>query len=395
MLKNYQERLKRSARFRLVNPALYFSDVGRLWAQQLGEKHDSKTVLHTLLITDNLVYTSQQQFAPMFAYRSELRNRFGLAMNQILAEDVLKIPRSWLQPYQLVIIKRSFESAGDEVVHFANSVRSRIAPSAKLVYFDGDDDLCIQWPDLLSITDLYVKKHVFADLADYQRPYEGKSNLTNYIAKHYGFSFSSNIIPRSEPVPDGQLGTLHLGWNIGLDDKIRECFEQASKRNSWPKKDYDVICRASVIEGDWMYELRAGVVPRLRELEPQLRVLTPEKRVSMDKYHQEMLCSRMCVSPFGYGEICWRDFEAILNRCLLIKPDMSHVRTNPNVFVAGETYVPVAWDFSDLAEKCRYYAEHTEEREAIVERAYSVLSDYYQQNNFIDDFGALLQRIGV
>ena len=40
--------------------------------------------------------------------------------------------------------------------------------------------------------------------------------------------------------------------------------------------------------------------------------------------------SRICISPFGYGEICWRDFEAILCGCLVVKPDMSHVETNPS-----------------------------------------------------------------
>ena len=29
------------------------------------------------------------------------------------------------------------------------------------------------------------------------------------------------------------------------------------------------------------------------------------------------------LSPFGWGEICYRDFEAALNGMLLIKPDMN------------------------------------------------------------------------
>ena len=31
------------------------------------------------------------------------------------------------------------------------------------------------------------------------------------------------------------------------------------------------------------------------------------------------------MSPFGFGEICYRDFEAMLNGACLIKPDVSHL----------------------------------------------------------------------
>jgi spore maturation protein CgeB len=103
-----------------------------------------------------------------------------------------------------------------------------------------------------------------------------------------------------------------------------------------------------------------------------------------------MIRSKICISPFGYGEICWRDFEAILCGCLLIKPDMSHVETNPDIFMAGQTYVPVKWDFSDLEEKCAYYLAHDDERERIAAGAFNVLDDFYKNGGFIKSLTALL-----
>jgi hypothetical protein len=112
-------------------------------------------------------------------------------------------------------------------------------------------------------------------------------------------------------------------------------------------------------------------------------------------YYEELRSSRICVSPFGYGEICWRDFEAVLMGSLLVKPDMSHLRTEPDIFIPGETYVPVRWDFSDLEETCARYLEDREARERITARAYQVLSEYYLSCGFLKCFRKLLAQAGV
>ena len=59
-------------------------------------------------------------------------------------------------------------------------------------------------------------------------------------------------------------------------------------------------------------------------------------------------------SPFGLGEICYRDFEILFSGCLMIKPDMKHIKTWPNIYIPMETYIPCRWDFSDLEEKVRW-----------------------------------------
>ena len=112
--------------------------------------------------------------------------------------------------------------------------------------------------------------------------------------------------------------------------------------------------------------------------------------VGRSDYLRELSASKLCFSPFGYGEVCWRDYEAVMCGTLLIKPDTSHVRTDPDIFVAGETYVPIRWDFADLEEKVRYYLSHEDERRAIVERAWSVLRDYACSERFVDQMRPVL-----
>jgi hypothetical protein len=74
---------------------------------------------------------------------------------------------------------------------------------------------------------------------------------------------------------------------------------------------------------------------------------------------------------------------------------MSHIRTEPDIFVAGETYIPVKWDFSDLAEVCARYLADDAARIAITQRAYQKLSEYYENFGFAERLRSILQQAGV
>lgn len=68
-----------------------------------------------------------------------------------------------------------------------------------------------------------------------------------------------------------------------------------------------------------------------------------------DEYMGILRRTKVVVSPWGYGEWCWRDFEAIRAGCVLLKPRCDVV-TCPNIYRDGwvEWYDP---DHSDLENK--------------------------------------------
>jgi len=74
------------------------------------------------------------------------------------------------------------------------------------------------------------------------------------------------------------------------------------------------------------------------------------KDYSKKRFYQVMLDSKIVLSPWGYGEVCIRDFEAMLTGAVVIKPDMSHLVTNPTVYIPNKTYLPCRQDFSDVPE---------------------------------------------
>ncbi len=50
------------------------------------------------------------------------------------------------------------------------------------------------------------------------------------------------------------------------------------------------------------------------------------------------------ISPFGFGEYCFRDFETLAAGAVLAKPDVSHIRTFPDILEAGHSYISLSWD---------------------------------------------------
>lgn len=93
-------------------------------------------------------------------------------------------------------------------------------------------------------------------------------------------------------------------------------------------------------------------------------------KYNLEEYYNRMFDSKIVIAPFGFGEIAPRDLESAMFGCVLIKADMSHIDTEPNIFTPYETYIPCKHDYSDLNEKIDY-----------------VLSDYKNiQEKMIENF---------
>jgi hypothetical protein len=117
--------------------------------------------------------------------------------------------------------------------------------------------------------------------------------------------------------------------------------------------------------------------------------VTPQTYVGKRAYMRELAQSRICFSPFGYGEVCWRDYEAVFSGALLIKPDMSHMETNPDVFVANETYVPIRWDFDDLGDAVATYLANEARRLEIARNAYAAMHAWAREARFVEQLDRL------
>ena len=258
----------------------------------------------------------------------------------------------------------------------------------RLVFFHDDAGGGIPRLEVLPFVDLFYQKALFKDRTLYMRELYGKELFSDYYHKKYGIRDPEERKRAVVEDPE-QLKKLRLSWNIGIGDfprsTGRERFAVALARILGmpivkPFYHRETLSEGVLTENRGLYPVHArmGLVSRpsiafhrkliLEKIKDDPRFITGE--VGQRQYNREIRQSKIILSPFGWGELCYRDFEAVRNGALLLKPDMSHLETWPDVFKPFETYVPFSWDADDLIEKAAAYLEDEEARKRIVRNAF-------------------------
>ncbi|MHC5211496.1 MAG: glycosyltransferase [Planctomycetota bacterium] len=339
-----------------------------------------------LLVTYGNILSRTQLF-PFHLHRRSLERQHGIEMREMPLDELDRAAADgggYGSEVDAVALQTGFDLGDGEMRALLGRVQRRF-PRARLVYLDWFAPLDLRYaPVLADHVVVYVKKQVFKNPADYGRPTLGDTNLTDHYARRFGLDYPQ----RNGPSAERLLDKLVLGSNL-------LCSPQLLPRFMGPRPDgprsIDLHARIRVDGGEWYTRMRQEALDRVQALRGVSTAC--QGLVGRKQYQRELLDSRLCLSPFGYGEVCWRDYEAICAGSLLLKPDMSHVSCVPDIFVSGETYVPLNWDLSDLEEKVRYYLEHEPERQAIVQRAFEVCRRHLEHELLHDHLHPLLRRI--
>lgn len=135
------------------------------------------------------------------------------------------------------------------------------------------------------------------------------------------------------------------------------------------------------VRNDTFYtEHRNGLWDRLEPLKSKYNMLT--ERMPYQEYVQNLWRSKITLSPFGMGELCFRDFEAMQFGTIILKPDQSKVDSFPNMMIEDETYIPCKYDWSDLEEKIDYILSNFDElNEKINFNIRKLFKDQYTYEN--------------
>jgi hypothetical protein len=267
----------------------------------------------------------------------------------------------------IVLLQTWFDLTPDGLSDLIERVRSR-SPRAAIVYLDWFAPVDLRYAEALADrVAVYVKKQLFSDFTKYGAATLGDTNLTDYCARRFGLAMPAYQFG----IPRNFQKRLMLGPGFECDPQI---IALAKKSPNFVERPIDVQARIGTSGTDWYTELRKEAKTTAAKLRPAFSVAM-DGSVPRRQFVAELRQSKMCLSPFGYGEVCWRDFEAMACGALVLKPDMSHVRLATDFFRPNETYVPLRWDFADLEEKVAHFARHTDERIALATRAYRVLRE--------------------
>lgn len=373
-----------------------------------GLRGDSRVMTDVHILTDGFETPNGRAFLfPVLRYRDRLRKE-GIHVS--VYEDYTP----GLKDCDVLILDSKYyidwwggkeEELFEELASFADAVE-------RVLWFDTSDSTGHLQTPVLDHVDGYYKNQLLADRREYTEPLYGQRLFTDYYHRRH------DVTDRNEsyldPVEDRYLDKLHVSWNFGLADHslLRPLVYRMSKRlPSWAfdKLPWDRYFGAP---GYWTAperERRTDLSARFgttydretieyqRELaETILSDYADTDFVGRWAYWRELRDSKLVVSPFGWGEPCYRDFEAFLAGCILVKPRMDHLETWPPVYEEGETMISVSWDLDDLGSTVESTLDDYEENRDIAERGQERYRRYLVGEEagsaFVDRFSGIVGR---
>lgn len=267
-------------------------------------------------------------------------------------------------------------------------MKSLRAKYDRIAFFHDDAGGGIPRLEILPYVDLFYSKALFKDRRIYLRPLYGKELYSDYYHAKFGVVDPEH---RDRPAAKdvAELAKLRLSWNIGIGDYPRGKLRQragVAVSMVLGFRAAKLFYGSGRLPRDPVAANRGAIDVHARILLAGRPSIAYQRRLILDRiqgragflqgetsqraYNREVANSKIVLSPFGWGELCLRDFEAVLGGALLLKPDMSHLETWPDVFVPGETYAPFSWDAEDLVATAERYLADEAGRKRIARNAY-------------------------
>lgn len=332
---------------------------------------------------------AETQLYPFHYYRRQLASRFNVRAEvlpiRLLSAEIAKrgvgSPGDGNPHIEWVFYQHGFMMPDAEVVQHLDYLRQRF-PRARICFLDWFAPLHIRYSTSIDpYVDVYVKKQTYRDFSAFSRPTLGDTNLNDYYARRFAIPDS----PQQHTPPAGFAEKMRIGTNFYLSPQMVDLFLGAPP--SPRGRDIDLHARIAINGTPWYRAMRQeakDAVERLQGLN-----IASAGRVRRPQFFREMARSKVCFSPFGYGEICWRDYEAFATGATLIKPDISHLTVEPDIFVPDETYLPVRWDLEDFETKLQALLGDADKRHALASRAFARIREHLEGSAIPDAIGAL------
>ena len=230
--------------------------------------------------------------------------------------------------------------------------------AGRLLWFDTTDSTGTLQTPVLPLVDRYYKNFVLKDRSLYKKPFYGMRIFTDFYHRNYGVVDEQ---PKySEPVNERDLAKICVGWNPGMGDhslwtlvrgklfRLTGWRSVLKRPTRWVPPSTKRAVKLKPRFG--MSHSRATVRFHRERVGRILGDRLSKTRIGRRAYVKELEDSKAVISPFSWSEFTYRDFEAFIAGCLLIKPNMGHLETWPDIYQDGVTYVSYHWTLDDLAD---------------------------------------------
>lgn len=240
------------------------------------------------------------------------------------------------------------------IIPILKKIRNR---AEHINYFDNGDGTGHTQFEVLPFVDRYLKKQILKDRSLYSKFLYKKRLFSDYYKNEYNLE-PEGTTSLLHPIDHKYEHKIGISWNFALRDyrssnQINKIFFGFSKLPSLkyysPNKNRKLLFSAnySIKTGSNLIDFQRKELLKFLKMKYEMNRNVSIGRVPKKIYLNTQKNSKAIFSPFGWGELCYRDFEVFISGAALIKPNVDHLETWPNLYKKNKTYIPLSWKIDD------------------------------------------------
>lgn len=284
----------------------------------------------------------------------------------------------------------------NKTFNYIESLIKTLNYNKNIVWLDNSDSSGTTSFEILPYVKKYVKKQFYKDKSLYRKNFFRGRYYSDYYQQK--FKLEKNQKFYSSPLPQEDEDKLVLGWNIGVGnyfdvlrygkfEKIKCILSSLYKKNykelykytleyhNSKNKDQEVFYKFNLRENEKKKSIHFQRNEVNKILNKRFNLLN--NRINHREYLQKLKNSKISVGAFGWGEVCYREFEAIKMGAAIIFPNIDYIETWPNIYQDNFSYFSYELDFSNLNKKIDILLNDENLRQKLVKNSQSVLSSVY------------------
>lgn len=227
--------------------------------------------------------------------------------------------------------------------------------AGRLLWIDTTASTGTVRAEILPHVDRYLKGQVLRDRDRYGEEHYGGRVFTDHVHHRFGVEDGDPLV--TAPIEAPERSKIGVFWSSALADygQLRPLLMALHRATGSPRFLHPPV-RWTPPSTDRPVEVsarfgasydRATVAFQRVRMKEMLDGRVETGRVGRWAYIRELQQSKVAISPFGWGEKCYRDYETLLAGALLVKPDVSHMETWPDLY-RDDTMVALDWSLKDL-----------------------------------------------
>lgn len=273
-----------------------------------------------------------------------------------------------------------------------------------IIWFDLKDSAGNLQREIFPYLKKYVKNQVYRELSWYNKEFYRDRYFSDFYQNKYKiekYDFSPNY-PKLQEI---ELNKIHLGWNIGVgryfDILNKSIFQKyydilklkinkkslvnlnnTLKFYNFNKKNLNFFFQGNLRETTQKQSIHFCRQKIIKILTEKFNFNFQNERLNHKNFLDKLRNSKISIGAFGWGEVCYREFEAAMMGTAVFFPNISYLKTWPNIYEANNHYHPFKLDFSDFESQLILLINDENLREKLVINSQNEMKKVYSDIGF-------------